>query len=78
MGNFPFSRHDLKIELKRFQDWVIVNFYHVNTDDVKAMGFIRIKIFNDFCNVIFSKQDSWKKVICSFKGIARKFPSIFN
>ena len=58
MGNFPFSRHDLKIELKRFQDSVIVNFYHVNTDHVKAMGFIQIKIFNDFCNVIFSKQDS--------------------
>ena len=42
------------------------------------MGFIRIKIFNDFCNIIFSKRDSWKKVICSFKGIGRKFPSIFN
>ena len=27
-----------------------------NTDHVKAMGFIRIKSFNDFCNIIFSKR----------------------
>ena len=42
------------------------------------MGFIRIKIFNGFCNVIFSKRDSRKKVISSFQGIGRKFASIFN
>ena len=42
------------------------------------MGFIQIKIFNDFCNTIFSKGDSSKKVICSFKGICRKFASIVN
>ena len=42
------------------------------------MGFVWIKIFNDFCNIIFSKRDSWKKFICSFKGTGRKFASIFN
>ena len=42
------------------------------------MGFIKIKIFNDFCNIIFSKGDSSKKVIYSVKGICRKFANIVN
>ena len=41
-----------------------------------TMSFIWIKIFYDFRNVIFSKRDPRKTVICSFKRISRKFASI--
>ena len=55
MGNFPLSMHDLKISSKGFK---IESRQHANTDHVKAMSFIWIKIFNDISNVIFSKRDS--------------------
>ena len=42
------------------------------------MSFILIKIFYDFRNVIFSKGDCIKTVICSFKIISRKFASIVD
>ena len=43
-----------------------------------AMNLIWIKIFYDFRNVIFSKKDRTKTVICSFKRISRKLASIVN
>ena len=79
MENFPLSMRDLNISSKDFKIETPQTFNMRILIMSKAMGFIRIKIFNDFCNITFIKRDSWKNVvICSFKGIGRKFASIFN
>ena len=62
--------HDLKINSKGLKIAPPQNFEHANTDHVKDMGFIWIKIFNDFSNIILGKGDSWKKLFCSFKEIS--------
>ena len=67
MEYFPFSRHDLNISSKVFK-----------IESPQIFGFIWIKFFNDLCIIIFSKRDSSKKVICSVRGIGRKFANIFN
>ena len=50
----------------------------MNTDPIMTVSFIWRIFFNDFCNVIFSKGDRKKTVICYFKRISRKFASIVD
>ena len=66
--------HDLKISSKGFR----IDSPQAFTDYIMTMSFIWIKIFYDFCNVIFSNRDRRKTVICSFKRISRKLASIID
>ena len=71
MGNFQLSTFDLNISSKGFRI-DLPQIFNMNTD------YISIKIVYDFRNVIFSKRDRRKTVICSFKRICRKFASIVD
>ena len=78
MGNFLLSMHDLKISSKGLQieSQQILNMRILVVSKLWAL--FGLRFFNDISRVIFSKWDSWKKVICSLKGINQDFASIFN
>ena len=47
-----------------------------HTDFFMHTVFILIKIFIDFCNIVLSRGDRWKKGIWFFKRISRRFVAI--